>query len=544
EGRIVVRRARPGERMATLDGVGRELDPAMLVIADARQPVAVAGVMGGAGSEIRATTRTVLLESACFQPAQIRATARRLGLATESSSRFERGVDLAGVDWASRRAAALLVELAGAQAARGVLDVGAARPAPRVIRCRYDVIRARIGVEISNEKIRAIFQSLELTVPGSETSAVGGAGSPAHEEAAGGVCDVTIPSFRPDLEREVDLVEEVARIHGLDRIPAPTPHAQLVVGADDRATQAQTLCRQHLVGLGLREIMNYSFVAAPLLDLFEPAAAPRRLVLPHPVSQEEAVLRNALAPQMAATLGRNHARQIPEAALFEIGRVFLRDAQGRPAEEERLAIGLTGAVDRGGLDRRRPPTAEETFLGLKGLWDALLQALGIRAWTCRAAPCPYGEEGWSVALGVDDQIVGTLCLLRGGLAREWRLTAPVGLLESRLAPLLRHVFKRRTIVATAPYPAIRRDMALIVSQTLQHEEIVQRIRHVAPPELENVELFDIFEDVSLGAGRKSMAYACTYRASDRTLTDAEANAYHEQVKAAVKAGLHVEVRQG
>ena len=540
EGRIVVRRARPGETMATLDGVGRELTPALLVIADARQPVAVAGVMGGAGSEIRATTRTVLLESACFQPALIRATARRLGLTTESSYRFERGVDLEGVAWASRRAAALMAELAGAHAARGVVDVGAGRPAPRVIRCRYDVIRARTGMGISDEQIRAIFQRLELTVGTAAASAAAdGVTPPVH-----GACEVTVPSFRPDLEREVDLVEEVARLHGLDQIPAPAPRAQIVVGAEDRSTQAQTLCRQHLAGLGLREIMNYSFVAAPLLDLFDPADAPRRLVLPNPVSQEEAVLRTALAPQLVATLGRNHARQIPEAALFEIGRVFWRDAQGRPAEEERLAIGLTGAVSRAGLDRRQPPSAEETFLGLKGLWAALLQALGLRQWTCQAAPCPYGEEGWSVALSLDDQFAGTLCLLRGELARGWRLTAPVALLEVRLAPLLRHVFESRRLVATAPYPAIRRDMALIVSQALRHEEIVQLIRRVAPPELENVELFDIFADDNLGAGRKSMAYACTYRASDRTLTDVEANAYHAGVKMAVKAQLGVEVREG
>jgi len=578
EGRIVVRRARPGEKMATLDGLGRDLTPSMLIIADARQPVAVAGVMGGAGSEIRAATRTVLLESACFQPADIRHTARQLGLATESSYRFERGVDLAGVEWASRRAAALMAACAGAHCARGVLDVGAAPPAPRSIRCRYEVIRARIGVAVPDENIRAIFQSLELTVQSPATSVVGGAsatlqsgetppcsakpatqgeeeslrstsspergaGSPAHEEAASGVCEVTIPSFRPDLAREVDLVEEVARLHGLERIPAPTPRAQLVAGAGDRPALALALCRQHLVGLGLREIMNYSFVAASLLDQFDPADAPRRLVLPNPVSQEEGVLRNALAPQLVATLGRNHARQLPAAALFEIGRVFQRDAQGQPAEEEHLVLGLMGAVGSAGLDRRQPPSAEETFLGLKGLWEALLQALHVRAWTCRAAPCPQGAAGWSVALFVDEQPVGTLCLLRAELARAWRLIAPVAVLEARLAPLLPRAFDVARVATPAPYPSIRRDMALLVPRTLQHAEIVRLIRRAAPPELENVELFDIFEGESLGAERQSIAYACTYRAADRTLTDAEANAYHDRIKAAVKVELGVEVRE-
>ena len=172
-----------------------------------------------------------------------------------------------------------------------------------------------------------------------------------------------------------------------------------------------------------------------------------------------------------------------------------------------------------------------------------VQALHVRAWTCRAAPCPQGAAGWSVALFVDEQPVGTLCLLRAELARAWRLIAPVAVLEARLAPLLQRAFDVARVATPAPYPSIRRDMALLVPRTLQHAEIVRLIRRAAPPELENVELFDIFEGESLGADRQSIAYACTYRAADRTLTDAEANAYHDRIKAAVKAELGVEVRE-
>jgi phenylalanyl-tRNA synthetase beta chain len=564
EGRIVVRRAQAGEKMKTLDGLERELTPTTLVIADAAQPVALAGVMGGGNSEIRDTTATVLLESATFKPAGIRATARRLGISTESSYRFERGVDAASVEWASRRAAALMTEFAGATCAPGVLDIVVQPAAPRQLRCRYDYVRTRIGVELSDEQIRAIFEGLELSVQGLEA----------------GVCAVTVPTFRGDLEREIDLVEEVARIHGLDQVPAPSPRAIVVAGVDDRPAQAVAACRRALVGLGLRETMNYSFLSEKLLNLFDPAAAPRRVVIPNPVSADHAILRDSLVPQMVETLGRNHARQIPEAALFEIGRVFWQGACGgaeagsissdpRPAsldtlcEEDRLVIGLLGPVGRIGLDKHLPVKSDEIFLWLKGIWEALAAALNLNSEVrgqqsavshqsstinhrvyCRSAERPWAEPGSTVGLFVAGVEVGALGIVQHSAAREWRLTAPVAVLEVQLTPLLAQVFAVPRAAAIAPFPAVRRDMALVASDALKHDDVVRVVRRAAPPELETVELFDIFHGGSLGAGRKSMAYACTYRAADRTLTDEEANRYHAGVKEAVKRELNVEIREG
>jgi phenylalanyl-tRNA synthetase beta chain len=528
EGRIVVRRARAGEKMKTLDGIERELTPTTLVIADAQQAVAVAGVMGGGNSEIRPATTTVLLESATFKPADIRTTARRLGLSTESSYRFERGVDAATVEWASRRAAALMTEFAGAICAPGVLDLHPQPAAPRVVPCRCDYIRERTGLEISDEQIQAIFHSLEMSVQALEN----------------GVWAVTVPTFRRDLEREIDLVEEVARIYGLDQIPAPAPRALLVPGADDRPAQAVTTCRHALVGLGLCETMNYSFVSEKLLDLFDPAAAPRRVVIPNPVSADQAVLRDALVPQMVETLGRNHARQIAAAALFEIGRVFARDARGALTEEDRLVIGLMGPVGRTGLDKHLPVKRDEIFLWLKGVWEALAATLGWAQVACRAAERPWGEPGGVVALLVAGAEVGALGVVQHAIAREWRLTAPVAVLEAQLSPLLANVFAVPRAAAIAPFPAVRRDMALVAGDALKHEDVVRVVRRAAPAELESVELFDIFHGGNLGAGRKSMAYACIYRAADRTLTDEDANQYHAGVKEAVKRELKVEIREG
>ena len=562
EGCIVVRRARAGEKMKTLDGIERDLTSTTLVIADAAQPVALAGVMGGGNSEIRAATATVLLESATFKPADIRMTARRLGISTESSYRFERGVDAATVEWASRRAAMLMQEFAGATCALGVLDVAAPAAAPRKLLCRFDYVRTRIGVDVSNEKISAIFQGLEMPVQALEA----------------GVCEVTIPSFRGDLEREIDLVEEVARIHGLDQIPAPSPRAIVVAGVDDRPAQAVAVCRRALVGLGVRETMNYSFLSEKLLNLFDPAAVPRRVVIPNPVSADHAILRDSLVPQMVETLGRNHARQIPEAALFEIGRVFWKEETGvspAPAsapratfrEEDRLVIGLMGPVGRTGLDKHLPVKSHEIFLWLKGLWEALAAALNLKdisigydrewkevtagnladEWIGKKNPpqrWPWYETDCMVLLSSGKTELGSLGIVKHIIAREWRLTAPIAVLEVRLEPLLANVFAIPRSSSIAQFPSVRRDMALIADDTLDHRDVVHVVRRAAPQELEAVELFDIFHGGNLGDGRKSMAYACTYRATDRTLTDEDANRYHAGVKEAVKRELNVEIREG
>lgn len=528
EGRIVVRHVKPGEKLVTLDGLERPVTSEMLAICDARRPVALAGIMGGAGSEIRSETHTVLLESARFKPQDIRRTAKRLGLATESSYRFERGVDIERVEWASRRAAQLMAEWAGASVARGVVDVFPNPPVERRIVCRYERINALLGLAEPGERIRHVFVSLGLPV----------------ERADEAGCTVRIPTFRPDLEAEVDLAEEFARIHGLEHVPAPAPRAQIVTGADDTALRAGFECRTRLASLGLREILNYSFVSARFLDLFDPSDADRRVVLPNPVSLDQAVLRTALAPQMIETLGRNFARQVEEAGLFEIGRVFWRGADGQPVEEEHLTIGLMGPVGRSGLDRaRRAVEPEEMFLWIKGLWEALARAQRVRWGLAEGAACPYLESGCAVTLLVDGGVAGWMGLVGAPQRAEWRLTQPVAVLEVRLAPLLASAVGARTFAPVPAYPSVRRDVALIVEQSVRHEQIEQVIRKAAPPELESIELFDIFVGGGVPPGRKSLAYSLTYRSATRTLTDGEANAYHNSIKGALKRELNAEIRE-
>lgn len=527
EGRVVVRRARAGERLHTLDDVDRDLDPSMLVIADARRAVAVAGVMGGAGSEIRDATSAVLLESALFRPADIRATSRKLGLSTESSYRFERGADFDTVEWAGRRAATLIAELAGGTVAPGVVDVAAAKPAARTIACRYDYVRDVTGVAAGNDEIRAVFQALELGVDGD-----GGASA-----------RVTVPPFRRDLEREIDLVEEFARIHGLDKIAAPEPRAVVdPMATDDAALRARQLLREGLAGLGLSEIVTYSLVSDDLLDRFNPGDQAQRIAIPRPISADQSVLRTSLVPQVVETLGRNRAHQVQDAALYEIGRVF-RKADGATIEEERLTIGLMGPAGRRALDRRRAVEPEEMFLWAKGMVEALFERLRVEAWSTRAASVAGLEDGATVEVQVGDEVAGAIGLVKRDVRRAWRLGDPVAVIDLAVGPATRSALALRGFREIPAYPSVARDVAMIVADRVRHEDIVRVIRKKAPRELEHVEIFDIFRGGAIGAGKRSAAYSLVYRSATRTLTDEEANGYHEAVKEALREELGAEIRE-
>ena len=524
---IVVRRAAPGETMATLDGIERPITPAMLMIADASRPVAVAGVMGGAGSEIRDNTCEVLLESACFDPASIHATSTALGLQTESSHRFERRVDPELADWASRRAAALMVELCGATAARGVIDIDARPPAERLIPCRFARVNGLLGIRIPASEIMSIFGRLGLPVT-------------AHDDVS---CTVRAPSFRPDLEMEADLIEEVARMHGMDAVPAAVPSARLVPDADDAPTRAVAACRTTLIGLGLTEVMHYSFVSDALLDRFSADEGARRVRLPNPVSADYGVMRDSLLPQMIETLGRNHARQVTDVAFFEIGRVFFKTVDGRIGEENRLSIGLTGKVGRGLMDRRREAAPDEVFLWLKGIVETLFVAQHVQPVRMTSQDHPLMDPGVAVTGSADGSEIGRLGLVKRTIRESWRLAEPVAVAEFKVLPLTANTFQVPSVTPVPVFPSVSRDMAVIADVALRHEMIEACIRKSAPRELTEIKLFDIFCGEGIGKGKKSLAYSLTYRSLERTLTDEDANRFHDAIKRALKDGLNVELRE-
>ena len=525
--RIAVRRARSNEVLVTLDEQARTLSPELLVIADGTDPVALAGVMGGAGSEIRSSTTEVLLESASFHPSLVRNASRSVGLRTESSHRFERGVDIEGVEWASRRAACLLAELGGGTVAPGIVDAYP-HPAPsHSIGFRYDRMNALIGIEIDVAEVQRIFTSLGLGV------------RDPHREG----CTLDIPSFRTDLTREVDLIEEIARVHGLDKIPARQPTGRIVPGATNGDAPGLRRLRDILAGLGLQETMNYSLVSEQLLGLFGTTASP--IVLPNPISSEQSALRPSLVPQMAESLARNRSRQIDEAAFFEIGRTFRTDpAPGESEEDTRIGIGLLGPVGKSALQKRQPTEPGEAFLWLKGLIDALVGALGLTGCEYRPADLPAYERGFAAEIWLGAERVGEIGLLHRRIRQEWRISDPLPLAELRAEPLLGARQDIARFTPLAPYPPVSRDMALILDKTVTHGQVLAQIRQRAPKELESIQLCDIFVGESIGEHRRSLAYSLTYRSTERSLTDEETNRLHDGVKNRLKEALGAEIREG
>lgn len=535
---IVVRRARADEVFSTLDGIPRTLTPKMLMIADARRPVALAGVMGGAGSEIQDDTADVLLESACFLGSDIRKTSRQLNLSTESSYRFERGVDPLLSDWAGRRAAHLMVELAGGRLVGGVVDVFPMPPVLRRLTLRFQKARDLLGVELGDERMVAILASLGISC----------------EEQTADQCTVCIPSWRPDLEIEADLIEELVRIDGLDQIPVIAPAARLVPGADEHPWRAETGARNRLVGLGATEVMHYSFVSGKFLDPFDAADAGHRVVLPLPISADHTTLRNSLIPQMVDVLGRNRARQVSDAVLFELGRVFFKKADGTYGEETRICVGLMGSVGRLASLRQTPPTADEALQWGKGLLLELCRTAqiptrksgGLRLLQVDFKPMdvPYGEPGGALSVTLEGQPAGILTLMRRTLMAEWRIQDPVVVFEITMAALTPHIADVPAVKPVSVYPLVMRDLAMTVDESVKHQQVVDVIRSAAPAELIDIRLFDIYRGKNLGEGRKSLAYRFTYQSEKKTLTDEEANQLHEAIMQTVTRELKAEIRVG
>lgn len=521
---IIVRQAKDGEAIKTLDGIDRRLNASMAVIADANIPVAVAGVMGGADSEIENATQTVLIESALFKAPSIKSTATALGIHSEASHRYERTVDPDIADWASRRAVSLLVKYGKGTAAKGVIDIDN-RPEPTPpVKLSFKRVRELIGIELPAETMTSILVSLGL-----ETI---------EQDSEGAV--FKIPSWRVDLLEEADLVEEITRMYGLDKLPDITPQAIAVAGADDTPFRAEDACRQAVAAMGLAEGMHYSFLSQAELDAFDKDAS-RRLVLPNPVSGDYGILRDSLLPQLVQTLGRNYARQIEAPALFEIGRVFWKDAQGF-GEEKRLALGFCGPFGRGPLQRRAAVSNEEAMLWLKGIIENLAAALHSPVPRFELEDYAPFEKGWSVVIRMGKGIAGRMGLVSQPLRHPFRVNTPMAIAEISLDALLMNFGSHKALKPVPAYPAVKRDLALVVSDNVSNGDIVKTITKAAPKTLTDVTLFDIFKPKTLEGAKRSLAYSLEFRSPDRTLTDDEVNAACEKIMTVLKNTLGAEVR--
>ena len=534
---VVVRCARDGETIRTLDGVTRALDPTMLMICDAARPNCVAGIMGGAESGIsEGETKSVFLESALFEPASTKRTATALGLSSESSYRYIRGVDKDIADFASRRAAHLLQKHGAAEIARGVIDIDSrARPLNAPVTLDFDRARKLIGIDIGNDAMVFLLKSLGLR-PTAETDRFAALKSVTFE----------IPSWRWDLSMEADLVEEVARLYGLDNIPDTMPSAPSVSSLSDAPFRARCRLREILMGLGFSEAMHYSFLSGKELDDFDPREASRRarLAIPDPVSAEYGFMRDSLLPQLYATLGKNAAHETA-AMLFETGKVFGKvtvpakgeaPAREQPTERETLAFGFVGPVGREALRRRLPLGEEEAVLWLKGAVEELVARLHAGRVEFAAADFPAFARGAALQVRLNGRAVGVLGAVSARLRHPFRLTTQMALCELETKALLKSFDAVGRVSAVPAFPAVRRDISLVDRGHVPHAQIVETIRRNGGRELVKVELFDVFKD--------SRAYALEFRSAEKTLTDDEVGRAFQRIVAALKATDGIEVREG
>lgn len=506
-GGILVRLARVGERMSTLDGVERTLTDEDLLICDAAgAPQAIAGIMGGGSSEVSQSTTSVLLESAYFAPTGILRSSKRLGLRTESSARFERGVDPNGVAIAADRACELFAQVASGRIASGALD---AYPAPveraRIV-VRIDRVNTLLGTELTPAQLGDYLTPLGIELGPIDVAP----GAPVAFEA-------TIPTFRPDLEREVDLTEEVARHHGYNNILRTVPRSGAHAGGLTARQREQRKVRDLLVGAGLLEAMTFSLVApADLTRAGMPAVG---IEVENPLRAEESLLRPALLPGLLRSVAFNAAHGMPDVALFEVGHVFGTPLPGEtlPDERDHLAVVLAGSVVRAPHEPDRSIDVHDVV----GIWELLADALGLADQRLVSESRPGLHPSRSAAIFVDGVEVGVVGEVAEDVAKALDLPRPAVALEVDLDRVLAGARDKRDYVAPSRFPASSIDLAFIVGEVVSAADLQSTLATAAGPMLEELRLFDVFRAESIGAGHKSLAFALRFRAHDRTLTDDE-----------------------
>jgi phenylalanyl-tRNA synthetase beta chain len=522
---IVIRRAAEGERFTTLDGQERTLTNDMLLIADERKGIALAGIMGGQNTEIRNDTRDVLIESAYFAPTNIRRTSKGLGLRSESSYRFERGADIGITDWASRRCVQLILETAGGQLVPGVVDACARFVEPQPIALRHQKTNELFGIEVPVQQQRQFLINLGLGIVGD------------GDESS---TSFRVPSWRVDLKREIDLIEEIARLYGVDEIPSTPPRGAIGSNAYDALHDQVAEARRLLTGLGLNEVQGQTLV--PKSDVPSTKGG-EWIALANPLSSDMDVLRPGLLPGLIHVLRHNVSRKNYDLALFEVGRVFQPTPDGAAKEERRLAIALTGqrALNFWSGSERG---AKFDIYDLKGALEEFFEQFGLRGVTYarRAEATPLFLESAAVQLGGKLDL-GEVGQLLPGLAKRFDLRDAVFLAELNLDQLLARRNTTRSFKPLAQFPPIRRDIAMLVAENVTHESVLSAVKQAKPANLENIELFDVFRGKNVPAGQKSVAYAFTYRHAERTLTDAEVNAAHDRLVAYFRQTLQAQIRE-
>ncbi len=517
ENRIVVRTARPNESFTTLDGVPRILSSEMLVIADGQKAVALAGIMGGLDSEITNETRNVLLESAFFNPVSIRRTAKKLGLSTEASVRFERGVDLEGILPAADRAAQLMQELGGGTVVPGVVDQYPRPASSPPITLDVDRAGRFLGIKITTDQALDIGRRLGLPMVRKDRDRI----------------EVRPPSFRRDLTRPVDLMEELARMIGYDRIPITYPRGASTAAKELPSLSLRRRIEEILTGLGFDQIITYSFIVEKWAAFFTPASVtPEKLpylALSNPLSEDQAVMRTSLLPGLLSTLKKNLDQRNLNLRIFEVGKVFYPsgDSDRLPRENARLGVLWSG--------KRYPESFHHKgdladFYDLKGVAEGLLDTLRVQGATLSSIQNrPWYRPEQAVRILSSSGALGEMGEIAPAVRDLFGFRESAFALDLDLDECARAILETPTFKPWPRYPEIARDIALILDEPVTWKAIQDEIHSLNQPLIEAIELFDLYRGKPIPAGKKNLGIRLHYRSAEQTLTDEMISPLHQQV---------------
>lgn len=516
--KVLVRKAHRGEPFTTLDSIERELDEEMLVITNGENPIALAGVMGGENTEINEETKVVLLESANFLAANIRKTSKKLGLRSDSSSRFEKGVDPNGVIYALDRAASLIHDLAGGEVVKGICDEYPQLVEPLSILLRPEKVNQLLGTSISAEEIRTFMDKLRFTVTDTEEGML-----------------VQVPTYRPDITIEADLIEEAARLFGYDKIPAVLPSGAIQPGGLNALQQFRVRI-QDILARSLNEVINYSFINPALFDLLRLSSedqARNCIKVANPLSEEQSVMRTTLLPGMMRTISDNLARKNETLAFFEIGSVFHPEKKPLPQEILKIGAAVAGNFEENWLKNKVPMD----YFYLKGLTEDLLNTLEIREFTFKAAQHPSCHPGRTAAVWSGNKEIGIIGEIHPLVCENFDIKGRVTAFEFDVATLLELSQPTKMRREITRYPGVKRDIAVVLPQEVTFLEVDNIIKSDSSGLLQEVNVFDVYTGDPVPEGYKSMAFRLLFRSGSKTLTENEVSAAVEEILQKLKNQL-------
>jgi phenylalanyl-tRNA synthetase beta chain len=525
--RIVVRAAQAINKFTTLDGVERELVPEDLLICDDDLPIALAGVMGGADSEVRDSTRSILLESANFAPSSIRRTAKRLALHSEASHRFERGVDPDGTIRAADRAVWLIEQIAEGKTLAGAVDCYPVKAKPLTLRLREARVESLLGVRVDLKQAERLLEALGLN-------------SERHGKSRS--LRVQVPTKRADLTREADLIEELARLRGYDKIPTTLPRVKISEHNTDPRLAWERKLRALLIGEGMTEVINLPFTAERLNRLFAGVWRPSAsaVTVLNPLAKENAEMRHSLISGLIGNLRLNLAHKAKAFHGYHLGKTFGATAEGEIEERQCIAGLLYGPRTLQGL--RLGEEVSVGFLQCKGLVEAILELFRIGEKTSWSAEeLKFLHPGKSALLRCDQSDVGYMGELHPDVSDELAIPAS-WVFELDLGKLLEYAPRRIETQTLPRFPAVERDLAIVVDRDFASQQVIRWINNLGEPLIEHVEVFDQYLGAPIPEGKKSLAYRVSYRAEDKTLTDAEINGLHQTLVERLRDTFGVEQR--